>query len=652
MFARSTIVIVAVTGTWITAVQAQSTAFTYQGLLNTGGAPANGVYDFQVALWNAETLGFQIGSANTIDNVVVENGLFLLSLDFGSNFFSTSRYLEISVRPDGRGPYTTLTPRQLVSPTPMALHALNGSVWTYQNDYLTYEDGSVGIGASTPNALLHVQGSDPNGLSFNANNQLYVNQTDGFVGVNRDTPLVSTEAFGIYKATTGYGGMYVETDPNGLPFYGYAAGGSVKAYHWWNDELRKWYLYASGTRMTIDASNGYVGIGTTSPTAKLHVAGAAGVDGIRFPDGTLQTTAASSAVTTYWAANGNDITNTNSGDVGVGTGSPSAKLHAETSGVVALRGSNTNGNYGYLGSTSLGGYATHNNGNFAQLATGSYGLYAKHDSSENYGYIGSSNFGVFGRHDATAHYGRLGSADEGVYGASTNDNTAGYLGGGVGVYGEKTDAGTSGSIATSLYGVVGVHSSGSYGGMGSSTHGVVGSSNNASGAGGVFLNTAGGKALIASGVAQVDVLEIIGGSDLAEPFDVHHGDVAPRPGMVVCIDTEHAGDLVVSSTAYDRTVAGVISGAGGVNPGMIMRQEGTAVASGTHPVALTGRVKVYCQAHDEPIQPGDLLTTSDTPGHAMRVSDHSRATGAIIGKAMSALAAGERGLVLVLVNLH
>jgi hypothetical protein len=68
-------------------------------------------------------------------------------------------------------------------------------------------------------------------------------------------------------------------------------------------------------------------------------------------------------------------------------------------------------------------------------------------------------------------------------------------------------------------------------------------------------------------------------------------------------------------------------------------------------VALTGRVYVQADTVNGPIQPGDLLTTSLTPGRAMKVTDHARAQGAILGKAMTGLAAGE-GLVLVLVSLQ
>jgi hypothetical protein len=167
---------------------------------------------------------------------------------------------------------------------------------------------------------------------------------------------------------------------------------------------------------------------------------------------------------------------------------------------------------------------------------------------------------------------------------------------------------------------------------------------NSSGATAIYLNASNGRTTTKS-------LEITGGSDLSEAFDVNSAEKSVQPGMVVCIDPGNPGRLVVSHKAYDRTVAGIVSGAGGVNPGMVMGQK-DSTADGTHPVALTGRVYCYADASTGAIQPGDLLTTSDTPGHAMKVTDHSRAQGAILGKAMSSLPAGEQGLVLVLVTLQ
>lgn len=145
-----------------------------------------------------------------------------------------------------------------------------------------------------------------------------------------------------------------------------------------------------------------------------------------------------------------------------------------------------------------------------------------------------------------------------------------------------------------------------------------------------------------------DILEITGGSDLSEQFDI--ADRQVEPGHVVSIDPANPGELRMSSGAYDTRVAGVVSGAGGVRPGMLMGQRGSE-ADGAHPVALTGRVYVKVDASYGSVEPGDLLTTSDTPGHAMKIGDRDRAAGAILGKAMGSLENG-RGLVLVLVSLQ
>jgi len=159
-----------------------------------------------------------------------------------------------------------------------------------------------------------------------------------------------------------------------------------------------------------------------------------------------------------------------------------------------------------------------------------------------------------------------------------------------------------------------------------------------------------GDALFENGQVTVPVLHITGGSDLSERFPVADGAAAPEPGMVVCIDPGAPGRLAVSRRAYDTCVAGVISGAGGVAPGMLMGQAGT-LADGDNPVALTGRVYCRADAGGGPIAPGDLLTTSATPGHAMAARDRDRAQGAILGKAMTSLESGT-GLVLVLVTLQ
>jgi hypothetical protein len=156
-----------------------------------------------------------------------------------------------------------------------------------------------------------------------------------------------------------------------------------------------------------------------------------------------------------------------------------------------------------------------------------------------------------------------------------------------------------------------------------------------------------GGALTVGGNASVCTLTIRGGCDLAEPFATTETEM--EKGSVVVIDAAHPGQLKLSSTTYDTRVAGVVSGANGISPGIAMHQEGTI--EGGQNVALSGRVYVQVDASNGAIEPGDLLTTSATPGRAMKVTDHARAQGAIIGKAMTGLAEG-KGMVLVLVSLQ
>jgi hypothetical protein len=159
----------------------------------------------------------------------------------------------------------------------------------------------------------------------------------------------------------------------------------------------------------------------------------------------------------------------------------------------------------------------------------------------------------------------------------------------------------------------------------------------------------GGYAAFFDGKAGTKILEIRGGADLAERFEVSGGE-APEPGTLMAIDPDNPGHLRPSDQPYDARVAGVVSGAGDVQPGLTLYQEG--VIEGDAVVAIAGRVYVRAEALSAPIQPGDLLTTSGiAAGHAMKASDRERAYGAVIGKAMTGLSEG-KGLVLVLVNLQ
>jgi collagen triple helix repeat protein len=145
----------------------------------------------------------------------------------------------------------------------------------------------------------------------------------------------------------------------------------------------------------------------------------------------------------------------------------------------------------------------------------------------------------------------------------------------------------------------------------------------------------------------VRVLTITGGADLAEPFPMSDDEI-PK-GALVVIDEGNPGQLKMSAEPYDTRVAGIVSGANGIKPGVTLRQEGAL--EGGENVALSGRVYALADAGFGAIKPGDLLTTSETPGHAMKAADRNKSQGAIIGKAMTGLKEG-RGMVLVLVSLQ
>ena len=146
-----------------------------------------------------------------------------------------------------------------------------------------------------------------------------------------------------------------------------------------------------------------------------------------------------------------------------------------------------------------------------------------------------------------------------------------------------------------------------------------------------------------------DELQITGGADLAEHFDLIASQESITTGMLVSIDPASTGKLMVTKRAYDTKVAGVVSGANGVRPGMLMGQD-QSIANGDTPIALAGRVYVKANQTGGEIFPGDLLTSSKIQGEAMKVKNYRKARGAIVGKALTQM--DNNGFVLILVNLQ
>src|SRR5207253_6683085 len=121
------------------------------------------------------------------------------------------------------------------------------------------------------------------------------------------------------------------------------------------------------------------------------------------------------------------------------------------------------------------------------------------------------------------------------------------------------------------------------------------------------------------------------------------------PGTVVVLDGSHSNEVIVSKTAYDTTVAGVVS----KNPGVSLGEPSKSKVL----VATSGRVRVKVDATRKPIRIGDLLVTSDKPGMAMKsepialngVKIHR--PGTLIGKALEPLNKGQ-GEILVLLSMQ
>jgi hypothetical protein len=203
---------------------------------------------------------------------------------------------------------------------------------------------------------------------------------------------------------------------------------------------------------------------------------------------------------------------------------------------------------------------------------------------------------------------------------------------GSGVYGKSAagDGVHGESAGANMSAVAGLHSAGGNGIYGKSATGNAGSFD-----GNVLIN---GNLTVAKDIYLV-------GADCAEQFEVSScGPV--EPGTLMVIDAN--GGLEESGSSYDRKVAGVVAGAGSYRPGIILDSSRTGNRA---TISLMG--KAYCKVDADyaPVEIGDLLTSSSTPGCAMKALDAERAFGAVIGKALQPLASG-RGIIPILLALQ
>lgn len=661
-------VVVAFAGTAVSAWgQPVAASFTYQGELRDAAAPVDGPVDLVFTLWTAAEGGSPVGSAQEALGASVTGGRFSVVLNAGGQFGASPfgagqrRWLEIGVRAAGSGgAYQTLAPRQELTAAPFAAYALaagsaadaatlGGQAGAFylnagnltgtvadarlSTNVPRLNGANVFTGATTlSNAGNLFTGSGAGLTGLNAANLSSGTLADARLSANvalRTSGNTFTGVNSFANAGNGFTGTFAG---NGAQLTGLDAGnlasGTVA------DARLPGTLARTSSNNTFSALNtfngasvfgGTFGVGTSAPHANFRAqfVGGAGVwkGGIAAGGtsaavvmgevGSVATIGAHNGALSAW---GPLAINPAGAAVGVGTTAPQSSFHVLSSSYLAaeVESSNVAGTWLHLGNTSVGGQF------WKFISTGS-------GNGEGAGKLLIA-WGGFG----------------GVAGAALTLTPTGNVGVGTTAPAAAMHVaqGSDASLAGGGYLITGVT-----GGQNLviDDNEIIARSNGA--AAPLYLNQG-------SGNVVVPVLQITGGSDVAEPYDVAAaGGAAPEAGMVVTIDPEHVGKMKVASGAYDRTVAGIISGANGVKPGLTLTQGGT-VADGAMPVASVGRVWCWCDADAAgSITAGDMLTTSDTPGHAMRAADRERSQGAVLGKAMSSLKSG-RGMVLVLVTLQ
>lgn len=178
-------------GFQIQSVEASATAFTYQGQLQQNGGSVNGTYNFQFALYAASSGGSPIAALVTNNNVNVTNGLFTVTLDFGSApFTGSSNWVQIGVETNTGGAFTTLMPRLFLSPVPNAIYAETVNPAGVSNVNITTATGLLPV-STLPTVVITNGASGVSVGYFTATNYGYVTKwvTNSYLMTTNDTVL-------------------------------------------------------------------------------------------------------------------------------------------------------------------------------------------------------------------------------------------------------------------------------------------------------------------------------------------------------------------------------------------------------------------------------------------------------------------------------
>ncbi|MBI5775498.1 MAG: hypothetical protein HZA89_17395 [Verrucomicrobia bacterium] len=209
---------------------AQGTAFSYQGQLTLSGVPASGNWDIICRLYDADTAGNQVGASVTNLNVPVANGLFAVTLDFGTNFNGASRWLEVAACTNGAGVFITVDPRQAITPTPYAIFAGTAATAATANSVaaanITGTLAGAQIAAGSVAAPLNSSGTNVQATANTVYNATNVAQVTFLLPTNANVGDV------VQVNGAGAGGWTVGTNQNSLTWTA-------------RESSRSWYSVAS-----------------------------------------------------------------------------------------------------------------------------------------------------------------------------------------------------------------------------------------------------------------------------------------------------------------------------------------------------------------------------------------------------------------------
>ena len=203
----------------LSTANAQGTAFTYQGQLQNNGSPANGTYNLTFTLFATNSGGTDVAGPVTNSAVAISNGLFTVTIDFGSSVWNGhANWLQIGVETNNATSVTTLAPRQQITPAPYAIAAesMNGTLPASQLTSIGIDGPANFFVGPSGNATTSGSYNTANGVSaFHENTSGSANTANGCDALLNNTSGSDNTANGFEALSQNTSGSYNTADGSG-----------------------------------------------------------------------------------------------------------------------------------------------------------------------------------------------------------------------------------------------------------------------------------------------------------------------------------------------------------------------------------------------------------------------------------------------------